>query len=319
MTSDRRTVLARLAAMGATTAVGGLAGCLDDGGFGPVSDGGGGDGGGADDGDGDGGDGNDGGNDGTLPPLAAGTEIGVVSTKFLGEYNRPRADPDEPNGGMLVTVRDLEPGERVTVSWRRTVEREVTPDTPTTTVGVGTTTATPEVETVALSGTVTASGLADAHEPLLPIYWGDEEEITTDTSAMWLSREAYRELRDTRETLWSRDVLTRLSRLPEEVLERVRDGANELDEVSLHADPEFVDFDLFAGDRKVTVSAIRAYDDFGNEYVVLADEDNPLIVRFTFDARSTGFTGFDTAVWVVIKSVYSGYQVTGMDGARRAH
>jgi len=292
VTGDRRTFLSRLAALGATAAAGGVAGCVD----GDVGS-------------------DDGGNDGEGPPdLSPGVEIGVVSTKLVGLVSLPRANPDEPGRGMLITVQDYARDEGVRIGWRRTVEREITPSETTTTPGVGTTTESPPTETVTREGTVTATGLADAHEPLLPIYWGMDEEIRSDTSAMWLSREAFRELRDTRETAWSRDVLTRMSRLPEEALERVREGTREVEDVTLRADPEFVDFDIFVGEREVTTRAIRAVDDFGNEYVVLNLEGNPMIAEFTFDVRSTGFTGFDTGLWTLIKGTYSGYRVTSVTG-----
>lgn len=292
-TVDRRTFVRWSAALGGAAALAGVSGCTDD-----VPD---------PDSSGDDGD------DGSPPeePLQAGMEIGVAFTGPGGVTTTSSVDPDEPGGGRLVTVDDAEPGEAVTASWRETVEREVTPSEQAT-VGVGEDTPTPMVEILERSGTVTASGLADAHAALLPMFW-DPESTTTDTSGMWLSREAYRELRDTRSTTWSADALTRISWVGTEVQERIDDAVENVDEVVLEAEDDFVDFDLMADGQSTSVEAIEALDSFGNRYVVLANEENPLVVKFTYNAVSVGATGFDTALWAVIKAVFSGYQVVSLD------
>lgn len=297
---DRRSFLRRAAALGTVATVGGLAGCLDDV---PAVDPG-------DPTDTDDGDGPAAG----APDLRAGMEIGVAFTALGGQLGRSKVDPDEPGGGRLVTVEAVEPGEQVTLAWRQTVEREITPsETPD--VGVGEETPTPEVEVVEQTGTITATGLAAAHEAFLPMYW-DPGETTTETSAMWLSREAFRELRETRRTAWSRDVLTRISWVGEEVRERIHDGVGEVEEVYLEAESDFVEFELAVNGRTTTVRAIRAHDSFGNEYVILEDEENPLVVEFTYNAVSVGLTGFDTGLWTLIKSVFSGYRIVEVDGPR---
>lgn len=149
-TQDRRAFLRHTAVIGSASAVGGLAGCLSDV---PVTDP-------TDDGD-----------EPAASPLdlRSGMEIGVVFTTAGGRLDRSEVDPNEPGGGRLVTVEAVEPAEQVTLAWRQTVERAVTPEgTPDS--GVGTPTPTPEVEIVQVTGTITASSLADAHEPFLPMY-----------------------------------------------------------------------------------------------------------------------------------------------------
>lgn len=252
--------------------------------------------------------------------LRTGMKIGLSSTAFVGLVSQSEVDPDEPGGGRLVTIEAISPGEEVTLSWRQTVENEITPTGTPPTVGVGESTPTPEVEIVEETGTITASGLADSHEPYLPMYW-QPGAMQTETSAIWLSREAFQELKETRQTAWSRDVITRISRVGLEanaqidsrVAEQVRDGAAEVDEVLLHAEPDFVDVDLTVNGQPATVSAIGAYDSFGNAYKIINSEENPLVTKFTYDAVSVGFTGFDTALWTLIKTVFSGYQVVSID------
>lgn len=291
----RRTFLRHTAVLGGVSAVGGLAGCLDH-----VSDVG--------DGDTDGG----GEPAGDVGDLQADMDIGMVFTALGGQSFQSEVDPDEPGGGRLITVEAVDPGEQVTASWRETVERETTPEEPDG--GVGEPTPTPAVEVVERTGTITASGLADAHESLLPMFW-EPGQTTTDTSAMWLSREAFRELRETRRTAWSPDVLTRISWVGKEVQERIHGAVEQVDEddVYLEAEADFVDFELAVDGQPTTVEAIEAHDTFGNEYVVVANEANPLVVKFTYNAVSVGATGFDTGLWSLIKAVFSGYQVVSVD------
>lgn len=239
--------------------------------------------------------------------LQDGMELGIGFTGFGGLAVPSEIDPDEPGGGRLVTVDTVDQGEAVTVSWRQTVERDVPPDDETT-AGVGEDTPIPETEQVTQTGTLEATGLDDAHATFLPMFW-EPERMTTDTSALWLSAEAYRELRDTRDTAWSADVLTRISWVGDDVQEQIREATEHVEDVRLEAEADFVEFDLTTGDDSITVEAIEAHDSFGNEYIILANEANPLVLKFTYNAVSVGVTGFDTGLWSLIKSVFSGYQV----------
>ena len=176
---------------------------------------------------------------------------------------------------------------------------------------MGEETPTPETELVEETGKITATGLDDAHAALLPLYWRTGE-TTTVTSAMVLSGEAFAELSETRQTTWSPDVLTRMSRLSDDAIERIEAGVAHVDEVSLKAEAEFVEFDLSVDGQSSSVQAIVAYDTFGNAYTILDSERNPLILEFTFDAVSTGFAGFDAGLWNLIKTVFSGYRVASI-------
>lgn len=293
MTSDmrnRRAFLRQATVLGGVTAIGGLAGCLDDVG--------------TSDSDGSG-------EPATDAALHSGMEIGVGFTGFGGLAAPSEVDPDEPGGGRLVTVDATEPGEEVTISWRQTVEQEVTPSEPPT-VGVGEDTPTPEVEIVEETGTIIADGLADAHATFFPMFW-EPGELTTDTSAIWLSQEAFQELKETRQTAWSADVLTRISWVGKEVQDRIHGAVEDADEVLLEATADFVEFELTADGQTTSVQSLKAHDSFGNEYIILANEANPLVVKFTYDAVSVGATGIDTGLWSLIKAVFSGYQVVSID------
>jgi hypothetical protein len=242
--------------------------------------------------------------------LASGMEIGIVSTGLVGLLRPRQADPDVPGGGILVTVHEVDAGHRATIRWRRTVEREASGAPPTPMVGIGTPQPTPATEVVTLEGTITATGLGQSRRPLIPFYWDWEQpDVATDTSLMWVSREALQELKETCRTRWSRDVLTTLSRLPEAALERIRENTRDREVYLNAAEADFVDFRLRVDGQQATIQTIRAFDDFGNEYVILADEANPLVVRFTFDVVATGAIGIDAGIWALIKATYSGYQV----------
>ncbi len=243
--------------------------------------------------------------------LQEGLQIGLGSTAFAGLAGPSEVDPDEPGGGRLVTVEAVSPADEVRLSWRETIERELTPEE-TPTAGVGEETPTPETEIVERTGMITASGLDDAHRPFLPMYW-EPGDSSTDSSAIWLSESAFTELRETRETAWSRDVLTRISRLGEEAVEKIDTAAQQVDEVTLQAEAEFEDFELALDGQERTVQAIAAYDSFGNAYRILDEPANPLILKFTYDAVSTGFAGIDAGLWSLIKTVFSGYRVASID------
>lgn len=294
MIRDRRTFLRQTASLGGVSVIGGLAGCLDGGSvIDPTETGG------------------DGEPAAATPDLRQGTEIGIGFTGFGGLAVPSEVDPDEPGGGRGVTVDAVEPGEAVTISWRQTVERETSEDE-STPVGIGDETPTPEGKLVEETGTITATGLAAAHTTFLPMFW-EPGETTTNTSAIWLSREAYRELEGTRRTAWTADVLTRITWVGREVQERIHDAVETVDEVVLEAEGDYVAFELTTDGEPTTVQAVKAHDSFGNEYVIVANEANPLVVEFTYDAVSVGITGFDTALWSLIKAVFSGYQVVSLD------
>lgn len=243
----------------------------------------------------------------SIPDLAPGMEIGLVGTTGFGLISRGEVDPDVPGGGTWVTIDEVEPGQEITISWRRTVEREVEPDEPTPVTGVGTPSPTPVTESVSEEGVIVSTGLDGAHGVLLPLYW-QPDTAQTDTSLIWLSQEAFAELRESRSTRWSPDVLTRFSQFSLETIREIEDKVDE-EEFSLNAEADFVSYEISVNGERVELQAIKAYDDFGNEYVILADERNPLIVSFTFNAVSTGVIGIDVGVWTLIKATFSGYRV----------
>jgi hypothetical protein len=240
--------------------------------------------------------------------LSPGMEIGLVSTTLVGQFGRRAVNPDQPGGGMLVTVQEVAPGESLTIAWRRTETREVEPTQPTPVVGVGTPSPTPVQEIVTLEGMITATGLANANDAYLPLYWQEPGARVTDSSLLWLSQETFHELKTTRRTRWTPDIMTRLSLLPLVVLRQLEEKAADR-EIYLEAEADFVSYDLLVNDQRSTVQAIQAYDSFGNEYIILDNENNPLILKFTFNVLTTGIIGIDVGIWLLIKSVYSGYQV----------
>lgn len=83
--------------------------------------------------------------------------------------------------------------------------------------------------------------------------------------------------------------------------------------MTLQAESDFVDMDVSVAGEERTVQAIAAFDTFGNSYRILDNEANPLILKFTYDAVSTGFAGIDAGLWSLIKTVFSGYQVVSID------
>lgn len=240
--------------------------------------------------------------------LAPGMQIGLVTTTVGGLAPQASVNSDEPGGGMLVTVQTIQSGESVTIAWRQAVERELPPLDPKPVVGIGTPEPTPVTEVIIEEGTISASGLDSAHAALLPLYWPLSEANTTETSLMWLSQEAFEELKRTRRTRWGADVLTMFTYLPVWAIEQLNEETAER-ELYLTAEPDFVDFDMTVNGQRARFQALQAFDDFGNEYIILDDAENPLIVKFKFNAVSTGAVGIDAGIWMLIKAVFSGYQV----------
>lgn len=67
--------------------------------------------------------------------LREGLEIGLRSTTLAGLAGPSEVDPDEPGSGRLVSIESVTPGQEVTLTWRQTLERDLTPEA-TETVGV---------------------------------------------------------------------------------------------------------------------------------------------------------------------------------------
>ena len=247
----------------------------------------------------------------SVPTIKPGITIGLVNTTGFGLVSRGDVDPDVPGGGTLITLDAIDPGQAITVSWRRTIEREIEPQPPIQVAGVGTPTPTPSTEQVSETGTIVSTGLTSAHEVFLPLYWQPGTH-RTETSLIWLSREAFTELMETRRTRWSPDVVTRFAQLPLSMVQEIEEKVDE-EAFYLKAEQDFVSYALLVNGENVEVEAIKAYDDFGNEYIIVADESNPLIVKFTFNAVSTGVIGIDAAVWTLIKATFSGYRILEID------
>ena len=93
---------------------------------------------------------------------------------------------------------------------------------------------------------------------------------------MWLSRDAFEELKRTRQTRWSADTVTMLSHLAVLTVEQMAqlDEVTQGHEIMLRAEPDLVDFDLYVNGQKQRYQTIQAFDDLGNEYIILDEAQN---------------------------------------------
>jgi len=113
-----------------------------------------------------------------------------------------------PGGGRSIRVESVAAGDRVTVAWRETVERAVRP---TGTRDAGVDTDTPRPESKLWNGRASSLRWGCLLRCTFMPMFREPGPATTETSALWLSREAYSELGLIRKTAWRPDVLTRIT------------------------------------------------------------------------------------------------------------
>lgn len=153
-------------------------------------------------------------------------------------------------------------------------------------------------EEVDLSGAMASTSLQDATTIALPAYWVEGDAgIVEDSSLLWLSLKQYDELIDARTSTLSIglfDDVTHSLELADDVtnaLSRLRGQAEEAsrykDIYKLEAMPEFGSTRLVVNGEKKEVRTIQASNWFGT-YTILANRDNPLIVKVTLNPLSFG-------------------------------
>lgn len=153
-------------------------------------------------------------------------------------------------------------------------------------------------------GAITDLNLKTAHALFPPVYWTPGDPIIrNEQSGVWLSDEAFEELRQTRKTVLHFGVLDatagkiskNISHL-RSALDRLRGQAQEDPKIKettlLKADADFADWTLKVNGQEVTVSAIRAKNWFG-EILVLNNRQNPLILKMTLNPMLAGASVFN--------------------------
>lgn len=221
-----------------------------------------------------------------------------------------------------VSISSFVPENAVSFSWSSQIKQETTEslaaraayeaaDHP-----IGDTTPEPEAvyETVVKSGAYASTALDDSVNVLLPAYWIEGEQALEDNSLIWLSKKQYNDLINTKETTLSLGLFdAKLADLVS-MTDTVRNALNTLqqkaeqasaseDIYKLTADNDWKTLSLTIDGAEKTVRTIEASNWFGS-YVILANPDNPLILKATLNPFALG--SFDLSSPL---SSFLGYEV----------
>jgi len=184
----------------------------------------------------------------------------------------------------------------------------------------------PQMEDVTVSGTVMNINLKTPHSTYLPVYWGAGlNDLMNEKSGIWLTEDAFNELVRTRRTILNLGVFDsdanqaakNVSEL-KTALDKLRKQADEdgkfKDLTLLEAESDFVDYVLKINGRRVTVSAIKAKNWFG-EVIVLNNPQNPLILKVTMNPISSSASDALGGSFSFVDKFY-GYEISNIELTR---
>lgn len=185
---------------------------------------------------------------------------------------------------------------------------------------IGDTTAKPEpvYETITKSGSCASTGLDDAVNVLLPAYWSEDGQALEDNSLIWLSKKQYDDLVNTKETTLSLGLfdakladlvsMTDAVRNAINTLQQKAEQASEGEDIyKLTADDDWKSFSLTIDGEEKTVRTLEASNWFGS-YVILANPDNPLILKATLNPFALGSFDLSSPLFSFL-----GYEVTKIE------
>jgi hypothetical protein len=155
-----------------------------------------------------------------------------------------------------------------------------------------------EYEEVDIAGSLATNSLDNATSIFLPAYWSEGDSgIVDDNSLLWLSTAQYDELVSVRESSLSIglfDGALRALELADNVSNAINRLQGEAEQASrykdiykLEAQPEFGKARMVVGGKAQWVRTIQATNWFGT-YTILANRDNPLILKVTLNPLSFG-------------------------------
>lgn len=171
-------------------------------------------------------------------------------------------------------------------------------------------------------GRLHATGFEASRRMNLPALWPEGEHELEQGSLLWMSPTAFRELRATRQTVWRLGIvgsslgepvaaLTELSRGLEALRARLEESEPERRAFdSIEAEADFATFELAVDGRPTAVRAILARNWFA-EYVILDNQENPLILKVTLNPLSGGALDVFSPLGA-LKSIL-GYQVLELE------
>ena len=222
-----------------------------------------------------------------------------------------------------LTMNSFTPSLGAAFSWSGTTKQETTASVAAREAyeaanhPIGDTTKSPTVvyETITKIGTYTTSALAESTKVLLPAYWTDGEQTFSDNSLIWLSKKQYDDLVNTKTTTLSLGLFdTKLADLVgmtdsvqnaiNTLQQKATDASKSQDIYKLTAVNDYQTYSLTVDGAEKTVQTIEASNWFGS-YVILANENNPLIIKATLNPFALGSLDLSSPL-----SSFLGYEVT---------
>jgi len=257
--------------------------------------------------------------------IDAGSEI-VIRGTLLGFGGKISEEFGTDKGRRVVTVKSYTPGGAVELDWKvktrvetgESIEaretyleenasiQEDAPDPPA-----------PEYVDIDLAGSIATISLADAQTVYLPAYWPEGDiGAVKDNSLIWLSKKQYEELINERTSTLKLEVFENTLGVLE-LADKFRDAVDRLkreqertsrikDVYKLTAQPEWGTARIDVNGETKQVRTIQASNWFGN-YVILANADNPLILKVTLNPFSFGALGLISPANVL--DAFLGYEV----------
>lgn len=222
-----------------------------------------------------------------------------------------------------VSINSFAPADSVSFAWSSEAQQETAAsiaareayDAATHPVGDTSTAPTPVYETINKTGNFSSSALDNAINVLLPAYWSEGEQSFEDNSIVWLSKEQYDNLVNTKIATLSLGLFDEKISSLLEISDKVQGALNALqqkaaaasqseDIYKLTAADDWKTYSLTVDGAEKTVRTIEASNWFGS-YVILANADNPLILKATLNPFALG--SFDLSSPL---SSFLGYEVT---------
>jgi hypothetical protein len=225
-----------------------------------------------------------------------------------------------------VNIKTFSPGDAASFSWSNSFRQETAESVAAREayaaakhpIGDSAVEPEPVYEIIEHSGEYSAVALASSQKIFPPSLWPDGGQVFDDNSLLWLSCEQYQGLVENKETQlslglfdeklaavvgWTDAVQNFLNKLQQNAEEASRGE----DIYKLTAENEWQDFSLKINGEEKTVRAIKASNWFGS-YIILANENNPLILKLTLNPFALGSLDLSSPV-----SSFLGYEVTEIE------
>ncbi len=226
----------------------------------------------------------------------------------------------------IVTLNVWKPRDKASFSWTRNEKKETAASVQAraaleakkvgTPIGTTTDEASAAVyENVQKKGTINIQNLRDSESNFLPSFWPEGAHDASNNSVLFLSHAVYEKLRTTKKSPWhpglfenpvgavldlSESVLSQITGLKEKI--QLRREASELT-----AADDFSTFSLLVNGKQKVVRVFRVHD-AAAEYVILDNEDAPLILKATLNPVSSGALDILTPLGVL--KAFAGYEIS---------